>query len=87
MDFDQRGHSIARCEYTKASHLSDIKNGGDQQDGVGSVRGGFDDMEFVDREILAQNRNGDRGAGGFEIGETPLKKLFIGENTQGRGST
>ena len=56
-------------------------------DRVSPMRGGLDDMEFVDSEVLAQNRNGNRRARRFEIPQPALKKLLVRQNAQSRRAT
>lgn len=58
----------------------------DEQDGVGSVRAGFDDLIFVDDEIFAEDGQGDRVTNLLNVLELALEEFFIGEATDGGGS-
>ncbi len=57
-----------------------IEGGDDQQDGVGAVRPGLDDLEFIDDEILAQagKRSGRRCLA--QVVERALEKLLVGQD-------
>src|SRR6201996_4190671 len=52
----------------------------DQQDGVGSVGAGLDDLKRINHEVFAQTRDCGRGRRFTEIVERTLKEFFIGED-------
>ncbi len=62
------------------------EGGNDEQDGIGGGGAGFEDLEGVDHEILAQAGDGGRGGGDFEVGEGALEELLVGEHGE-RGGT
>ena len=43
VNFDQRRHAEAGGQFAKVAHFASGENRGDQQDGVGSMRSGFDE--------------------------------------------
>ena len=86
VNLHQRGHAVARGEFPKIAHLRTFQDRRDQQNRVGAVRGGFDHVQFVDGEILAQNRDRDRGARRFEIRQTALEKFLVGQDAQRGGA-
>ena len=83
---NQGGHSVFRGKLAKAPHPGHVEHGCDQQNGVGSMGGGFDHVEIVNREILTQHRDVHRRARGFEIGERSQEKFAIGQNAQCGGA-
>ena len=86
VDFDEGAEAIARGGLAEIANLARGEDGGDQQDGVGAVGRGFEDLRRVDGEILAQDGEGDGGAGAFEIGQAALEKCLVGEHAEGGGS-
>ena len=54
--FDQRGKPPARGAGAEIANLLFAQDGGDEQDGIGPVRRGFEDLRFGDGEVLAQDR-------------------------------
>ena len=47
-------------------------------------RAGLVDLVLVDREVLAQHRNFDDGAGRAQVVVVPLKVAFVGQHGQAR---
>ena len=62
------------------------EGGDDEQDGVGSGGAGFEHLEGIDHEVLAQAGNLDRGRGDLEVGEGALEELLVGEDREGGGA-
>ena len=75
MHFHQRRHPVLGGQFAQPAQFLFFENRGDQQNRVGAVCGGFDHMEFVDREILAQDWQGHRRARGLQIAQFALEKL------------
>ena len=63
-----------------------VEGGDNQQDGVGAIGPGFDDLEFIDDEILAQAGKRTAGRGLAQIVQRALEKLFVGQNRQRGGA-
>src|SRR6185312_2154920 len=64
-----------------------IQCGQNQQDCVSMMGPGFQNLEFIDNEILAQAGQV-RGSRSFhQVWEGALKILFVGQNGQGGGAT
>ena len=78
--FHQRGHFVLRRQLAKPPHLGFVQQRGDQQNRIGAMRGGFDHVNFVDREILAQHRQCN-GA----IARTPDRPACLGRNRNRSG--
>src|SRR5579883_1222536 len=57
VNFDERGHLEFRGEFAVAPQFRFVENGGDEENRVSSVGGGFNDVDFVDGEIFTQDRN------------------------------
>ena len=55
VNFDERGHAERLREASIRAQLILSKNRGDQQNGVGAMRSGFDYVVFADCEILAKS--------------------------------
>ena len=83
VNFDESAEAIARRGLAKIANLARGEDGGDQQDGIGAVGGGLENLRRVDGEILAEGGQGHGGAGGFEIGQAALEKRFVGEHAEG----
>ncbi len=75
-----------RRENPEIAHLGRLQDRRDQEDGVGAVGRRFDHVQFVDGEILAQNRDRDGRAGRFEIGQIAREKFPIREDAERGGS-
>ena len=84
MGLDERGHSVTGGKFPKRADASRVENRDDQKNGVGAVGGGFDDVIFVEGEVLAQDWQRDRFAGGEEVGKAALKKMLVGEDGKRR---
>ena len=82
VNFDESAEAIARGGLAEVANLARGEDGGDQQDGIGAVCRGLQDLRGVDGEILAQDGEGDGGAGGFEIGQAALEKCLVGEHAE-----
>ena len=87
MNFNERGHAKLSGEFAIAAHFFGGQNRGDQQNGIGAVRGGFNHVIFADGEILAQRRDTGPRIGRLQILEAALEKSLIGKNGKsGRAS-
>ena len=86
VDLDQRGHAVPRGGFAEIAEFAFGEDGGDQQNRVGPMRRGFDDLRGGDCKILAQRRKLDSGAGSFEIDELALEVRRIGEDGDRRGA-
>ena len=62
------------------------KNGGDQKDRVGTGSSGFQNMQLIDGEVLAQHRQTGRRSGGLQVLQATLKEIAIGEDGESRGA-
>ena len=58
----------------------------DQQHRVGAHGAGFEHLPRVDDEVLAQQRQGDRVAGGAQVVLVALEEVLVGEHGQGAGA-
>ena len=74
------------CGFGEALQLGIGERGGDEQNGVGAMGAGFDDLVLVDHEVLAQagQRRGSRGQ--LEVAQAALKVGLVGEHGK-RGSS
>ena len=86
VDFDEGAEAEGCGGFTEIAELVGGKNGGDQQDGIGAVSGGLENLRGVDGKVLAQDGQGYGGAGGFEMGEAALEERLVGEHAEGGGS-
>ena len=86
VNLDEGAEAIARGGFAEIANLARGEDGGDQQDGIGAVGRGLEDLRRVDGEILAQDGEGYGGAGAFEIGQAALEKWLVGEHAEGGGS-
>ena len=55
-----------------------VEGGHDQEDGIGTRGHGLHDLDFVEDEILAQDRPGHRAAHGHEVIEFSVKERRVG---------
>ena len=62
------------------------QRGDDQQDGVGGVCACFQDLEFVDDEILSQAGKRSGGRGCAQVGKRALEELLVGEHGERGGA-
>ena len=77
MRFAQNVQSLHSRDPGQRYQLFLIEGGGNQQDGVGAVRSGFDDLQFVDDEIFAQAGKRTAGGGLAQIFQRALEELFV----------
>lgn len=64
----------------EASELVIRKGSGDEEDGVGVMGAGFDDLILVDDEVLAKAREVGGSGGDFEVAQAALEKGLVGED-------
>jgi hypothetical protein len=62
------------------------ERGSDQQDGVGAMGAGFNDLVLIHDEVLAKAGDGCGGRGEFEVDEAPLEEGLVGEDGERGGS-
>src|ERR1700682_1661850 len=55
VDLHQSRHAVLFGEFAEVAQFGFCEDGGNEQDGVGAVRGGFDDVDSVNGEILAEH--------------------------------
>ena len=82
VNFHQNGQSGFNGERMKFCQLLVRQNGDDEQDGVRAPFDGFENLAFINDEILAQQRQFHGGADLAEIIERALEKFFVGQNGQ-----
>ena len=70
----------------EAGQLIVGERGSDEQDGVGAVGAGFDDLVLVHDEVLAEARDVGGGGCDFEVGEATLEEGLVGEDGKRGGS-
>ena len=58
----------------------------DEEDGVGPCGAGFEHLEGIDHEVLAQARNRDGGRGDLEVHEGAPEELLVGEDRERGGA-
>jgi len=78
VNFHQNGETGFDGERMKFRQLRVGQNCDDEQDGVRAPFDGFEDLAFINDEILAQQRQFHRRANLAEIIERALEKLFVG---------
>src|ERR1019366_8112655 len=86
VDFDEGAEAEGCGGFTEIAELAGGKDGGDQQDGIGAVSGGLENLRGVDGKVLAQDGQGYGGAGGLKMGQTALEERLVGEHAEGGGS-
>jgi hypothetical protein len=57
--------------------------GDDEQDCVGAIGAGFEDLEGIEDEVFAEAGDVDDAGGLLQIGEGALKELLVGEDGEG----
>src|SRR5208282_5778995 len=67
MSFAQNIEAVRSRDSGQRYQLFLIECGDNQQDGVGAICPGFDDLEFIDDEILAQAGKGTAGRGFAQV--------------------
>ena len=84
MDLTEHIERIIGREFGEPFQIDIRERSGDQQNGIGSVRTRFDDLIFVDDEVLSQT--GNRGGTGSrsQIGKATLKEWLVGEDGERR---
>ncbi len=68
------------------AQLGIVQRGGDEQDGVGAVGAGLEDLVLVDDEVLAQSGERRGGRCQLEIAQTALEVGLVGEDGEGGAS-
>src|SRR5258708_2919403 len=86
VDFHQGRHAVLLSEFAEATQFGLGEDGGDEQNRVGVVRGGFEDVDSVDGEVLAQDRKSGGCAGGGEVVEAALEVGRVSEHAERRGA-
>ena len=87
MNFDKRGQAKRTGEFAEVAELVAAKHCGNEEYGIGMVGRGFEDLDSVEREILAQDRQVNRGASQREVIETALEIGLVGEDRKAHGAT
>ena len=59
------------------------ERGRDEEDSVGTMGAGFDDLVLVDDEVLAEAGNFGCGRGDFEVLKAALEEGLVGEDREG----
>ena len=80
VEFDEGLHAEGFRDGAEVVELGIAEDFGDEQDAIGTRDAGFEDLVGVDDEILAEERDSDRGADAREVGEVALKVGDVGED-------
>ena len=76
----------SRGQRMKLGELVIGQDGDDEEDGVAAPFDGFQNLAFINDEILAQKRQLHCGANLAEIIERALKELFVRQNGKAGGA-
>ncbi len=80
MHLHQRFHPECRCLLLQGPEFLDRQRPNNQEDGIRTGRLCLVKLVRVDDEIFPQERKFNMRANGFEVPETPLKKLLVGQD-------
>jgi len=80
VDFDEGVEAELGGEFAEAAHFGGFEDGGDEEDGVGALDRGFVDLDFVDGEVLAQERRAGELRDLGEVAQRALEVFFVGED-------
>ncbi len=86
VDFDEDIERKSACGGGEGAQIGVGQCGDDEEDGIGVMGAGFDELILVDHEVFAQARDLDSGGGAIEIGEAALKVRLVGEDGESGGS-
>lgn len=87
MDFDEGVHAVFVGGGFDFGHLLVREARGDDQDGVGADRAGFEALPRVDHEVFADDRQGAGGAGFDQVILMALEVGRVGEHREARGTS
>lgn len=57
VEFDEGGHAVGEDRFVQIREFRAGEAFGDEQNGIGSGRAGFDDLVLIEDEILSQHRD------------------------------
>ena len=86
VELDQGRHAERPGARQERRELGVVEDLGDQEDRVGAGEAGLDDLVLVDEEVLAQQRDRDRGADAGEVREVALEVGGVGQDAQAGGA-
>jgi len=86
VDFDEDVKLQFAGAAVERSEIGVGESGDDEEDGVGAMDAGFEELKLVDDEVFAQAGNLHRLRGEFEIAQRALEELLVGEDREAGGS-
>lgn len=74
-------------EFAEITQFTLGKDSGDEQNGIGPIGGGFDDVQRVDGKVFAEDGNGDGGAGFKKMVPVASEVFLVGQDGEGSGAS
>ncbi len=82
IEFDEGGHPVGEDRFVQIREFRAGEAFGDEQNGIGSGRAGFDDLVLIEDEILSQHRDRDFAADRDQKIEMPLKEVLVCQDAE-----